>query len=301
MRFYVSKCNNKLNGKKYSPEKISQDLCVNPYNPVKIDKNVNVNIMIDSGAYQDIKNESRISFEEALERQLQLEDKIKNHKAEAIVSYDRLVDEQLDQINGQIKKRVSQEKGKKYVKETIEAAKFLSKKREELGNRKLILSLQGTTVGQYEYCLDNVLKFATKDDIIGLGGFCIVSKKIDYEQQYYEVLKKVIPRLKDVGINRLHIFGLGKFRPLIQTDIYARLHDIQPSYDTSSPELNSVFGRVFNPNGPNLSTVFEKSHKKNGYHPANLALFNIKMVKNFWEEHSKLDLPESFEPSYTPR
>ena len=295
MRYYVSKCHNKLNGELYSPELINNNVCVNPYYRVSVSKLVQTNILIDSGAFQDVGNDSRLDFDKALQRQMDFE-KALGIRAEAIVSYDRLVDEQLDQVNGQIKKRVSSKKATDYVEETIEAAQFLSKQRARLEGRRLVLSCQGVTPSQYLRCVDSVLSYATEDDIIGFGGFCILSTSNKIEQDYYKVIEKAIPKIVEAGLSRVHIFGLGMFRPLIQTDIYCRMHGVNASYDTSSPELNATFGRVFNPTGPTLSCVYEKIHKKNGYHPATLAEFNIKMIKMFWEEHMKLALPEKFVP-----
>lgn len=301
MQFYVSKCNDNLNGKPYFPELINSRICLNPYYRVNLAENVKPHIIIDSGAFQDVGNDSRLTFKEALDRQLKFEKKFNNgYKAEAIVSYDHLVDEQLDLTKGQIKKRVSRKIANDYVMETIEAAEFLSKKRKKLGKRKLILSCQGISIPQYLKCLDNVLSVTENNDIIGFGGFCIISKKIKYEQQYYNILRKAVPKLKEANIKRLHIFGVGLFRALVQTDIFTRIHGIETSYDTSSQELNGTFGRVFCPMGPNLTTVYNKVHKKKGYHPADLALFNTCMIRNFWEEHQKLPLPKTFSPKYTP-
>ena len=301
MKFYVSKCNDNLNGRPYSPELISPDICLNPYYSVNLANNIKPNIMIDSGAFQDVGNDSRLTFNEALNRQLKFEKRFNGYKAEALVSYDRLVDEQLDLTKGQIKKRVSRKISNDYVMETIEAAEFLSKKRKALGKRKLILSCQGISIPQYLKCLENILSIADKRDIIGFGGFCIISKNIRYEQQYYNILKKAVPKIKEAGLKRLHIFGVGMFRALVQTDIFTRMLEIESSYDTSSPEMNATFGSAFNPLTHCLSLVYSKDHKKRGYHPADLALFNVKMIRNFWEEHNKLPLPKTFTPYYKPR
>ena len=302
MRFYVSKCHNKLNGREFSPELVSPDICLNPYYPVRIDGGIRPNIILDSGAFQDVATDSRLNFEEALQRQLDFEEKnLEGLEVEAIVSYDRLVDEQLDMVNGQIKKRVSHRLGKRFVEETVDAAEFLSKNRKRLGKRKLVLSCQGTTAPMYLDCVERVLSISNPEDIIGFGGFCIVSKGGFYERQYYRIIKKAIPMIAEAGNKRVHIFGLGMFRALTQTDIYARMHGIEASYDTSSPELNATFGKVFNPTNPALNQVYRKSHKKRGYHPADLAIFNIKMMRLFWEEHEEMALPKRFSPSYKPR
>lgn len=291
MRFYVSKCHDSLNGREYSPELITPFLCLNPYYNVTLKDHKRVKYILDSGAFQDVKTENRLTPKNALERQLSFEKKV-GRKAEAIVSYDRLVDEQIE--NGvQFKERVSESIGKEYVEETIEAAKYLCSQRNRLKGRKLILSCQGSTANQYMECLKAMLDIASPEDIIGFGGFCILSKSVKYETEFYEVVNKGFPMIHDRGIDRVHIFGMGVFRVLVQTDIYARMNGIDCSYDTSSPELNSVFGKSFNPVEGQMATVFSKIHKMNGYVPANLALFNVKMITEYWEQISQMELPEN--------
>ena len=295
MRFYVSKCHDKLNGIVYNPETITPYVCVNPLYKVTLEEREETKYIIDSGAFQDVGNKSRLSFEDALKRQLDFEKKVCKQKAEAIVSYDRLVDEQVNE-KGQFKQRVNEELGKKYVKETVDAAEFLVSKREELSPRNLILSCQGTSVNQYIRCLKSILKFAEPTDIIGFGGFCILSKSIEYEKEYYKILTKAFPLIKKAGISRVHIFGMGVFRALVQTDIYGRMHKIECSYDTSSPEMNSVFGKSFNPLDGQMKNVFSKIHKKNGYIPAELAMMNVELITDYWEKVGKMNLPAKFTP-----
>lgn len=301
MKYYVSKCHNNLNGKPYHPELETKYLCVNPKYPIQLQQKKGLKVIIDSGAFQDVKNQHRLSFEKALDRQLLFEKGCLGINAEAIVSYDRLVDEQFSQTEGQIKKRVSAKIAQDYVDETIEAARFLTTQRERLGRRKLILSCQGVSESQYLRCINEVTEITEPGDIIGLGGFCIISQSREVEHQYYAIIKNAFPAFREMGINRVHIFGLGLFRTLIQTDIYARMNEIDVSYDTSSPELNATMGRMFFVPGPTLSNVYTKSQKQNGYHPRDLALFNIKMINLFWDEIKTMELPANFIPSYEKR
>jgi len=298
MKFYVSKCRNTLNGRQYSPEIISNYLCVNPYYSIKITPYSRVKIIIDSGAFQDVGNDSRLSFKDALKRQLNFEKNKIKRRAEAIVSYDRLVDEQLDLTKGQVKKRVDYNIGKEYVDETILAAKFLSSKRDSLGKRKLVLSCQGVSSNQYLSCMDEILSLSHKNDIIGLGGFCIISKSLEYENQYYEIITRGFKKIKEAGLKRVHLFGVGKLRPLLQSEIYAKQLGLDLSYDTSSPEINGTFGKVFNPETQMLNQMFMKEQKKNGYHPVDLAVLNLKNIIHFWNNYAEIDPPSNFTPKY---
>jgi len=286
MKFYVSKTGNKLNGLPYCPEHIAECICVNPLYPVKfVDDHVfhfNNKVIIDSGAFQDVKDSQRLSFMEALQRQFDFQ-KNCNISADAIVSYDRLVDEQIHE-GKQFKKRVSEEVGKRYVEETIQAAEFLSEyiKKHSI-NKDLILSCQGTTLEQYQYCIERVSNMARKRDIIGLGGFCIISRSKEYEEQFYKVIEWAFPYLHSKGLTKVHIFGVGIFKILIRAEILAIKYGINLSYDTSSAEISGVMGRVFDPSSLTMTHIFEKYEKNIEYKPRNLAYINIKSINDFWE------------------
>jgi len=299
MRFYVSKCHDTLNGRPYNPETITPYICLNPYYNTTLQKDTKVKYILDSGAFQDVGKEERLSFEDALNRQLNYEKKI-GVKASALVSYDHLVDEQVDE-RGQFKKRVDSDTGEQYVKETIDAARYLVEKRKELGSRKLILSCQGTNKEQYLNCIESILEFAKPQDTIGFGGFCILSKSKEYEKEYYEIVTEAFPKIHDAGIKKVHVFGMGVFRALVQTDIYARKNGIQCSYDTSSPEMNSVFGKSFNPLDAQMNAVFSKIHKGNGYYSADLALMNVELITDYWKRLKTMPLPGSFTPGLISR
>lgn len=196
MRYYVSKCHDTMNRKVYAPETATPYLCLNPYYKVTLDPRSEVSYILDSGAFQDVRSEHRLTFAQALDRQLSFESSV-GRRAEAIVSYDRLVDEQIG----------------------------------------------------------------------------------------------------DAGLSRVHIFGMGVFRVLVQTDIWARMNGLECSYDTSAPEMNAVYGKAFNPINGEMNKVFEKVHKHQGYVPADLAMFNIRTINHYWDSIEKMPLPSIFIPS----
>ena len=276
MKFYASKCHDRLNGSVFNPESVADAIMLNPnYPQVSVPKDYPY--MLDSGAFQDVATENRLSFKDALSRQLEFE-KLIGTEAEALVSYDRLIDEQVE--NGkQFKCRVDHRTGEEYVEETIKAAEYLA---HAMPDRTLVLSNQGTTVEQYVNCVEHVLEYAKPKDIIGIGGFCILSKNKKYREDYLNILKLILPKISQNGIKRIHIFGMSVFEVLIRTELMCREYGIQPSYDTSSTELNSVFGRVFDPYDGKIHNVFTKEEKHNGYEPASLSLLNIKNVTDFW-------------------
>ena len=154
---------------------------------------------------------------------------------------------------------------------------------------KLILSCQGTTTAQYLDCIRRVLAVAIPGDIIGLGGFCIISRSKDAERQFYEVIEQGLPMIAAAGITEAHIFGVGMTRALVRAEKQAQRHGIALSYDTSSYEVNAVFGRIFDPAQGQLCRVFDKAQKGNEYIPERLARFNIRMALAFWEGFAEME------------
>lgn len=320
MRLYISKTHDRLNGQPFKPETINRNICLNPlYKATVSDK---TNVLLDSGAFQDVKTVHRLSFQAALNRQLKFEEE-QGFNSELLVSYDRLVDEKYDKQLGQIKQRVSYRTAEKYVEETIDAAKFLVDQRSDLKPRRLVLSNQGVSVYQYLKCVKEILKFSNKTDIIGFGGFCIVGLKPYLKRQYYDVLQKSLPLIKKKGVTRVHIFGIGTFDVLVRTHFLCRSYGIEPSYDTSAYELRGIMGQVCNPSEVvahsdidsqkcplcktlvkmpakklekmRLSQTFFKEDKFCLYPPVDTAMFNIKLVNYFWEELNKIKVPRLFD------
>lgn len=285
MELYVSKTNNTLNRLPFQPELVTSNICINPSRKVRVKEGTKV--LFDSGAFQDVKNDNRLSFKEALNRQLNYEES-QNFVSELLVSYDRLVDEKHDEKVGHIKERVDYKTAEEYVEETINAAKFLADQIDDLKPRKPVLSCQGITTDQYLDCLKEIVSFADPETVIGFGGFCIVGLKPKYEGQYFEIIEKSREILKKKGIKRVHIFGVGKFKLLVRTHMIFREFGISASYDTSTYEINGVHGSVFNPYDLGLTKIFSKDEKHRLYNPAEIALFNIKVINQFWQSFNEL-------------
>jgi hypothetical protein len=295
MQYFVSKNHDRLNKRTFAPERVANRICLNPSYPVTLGgRSSSLSIMLDSGAFQDIRTQDRLTFEGALQRQLDFE-RDQDFFANYLVSYDRIVDES-PTVQGQRKKRrVVGQTADRYVQETVDAAKYLADQRDNLSPRRLILSNQGVSPDQYIDCVKEVLKFAEPSDVIGFGGFCIIGQIPKYTADYFEVLKRALPLLRRRRIRRIHIFGVGVFKVLIKTHVICSRVGITPSYDTSSLELNAVFGRAFHPDvagvgaaGVHLTNVFSKEDKYEFYHPRDWAMLNIKVVTEFWRELNRL-------------
>lgn len=295
MEYFASKNHNRLNHRAFTPEKVSSHICLNPSYPVTLGQSPGrLNVLLDSGAFQDTAAHERLSFQAALDRQLCFE-REQQVSANYLVSYDRIVDETPTIQGHRKKRRVPSQIADRYVSQTIDAAKFLSDHRRELEPRRLVLSNQGISPDQYVDCIKEVLRFAEPSDVIGLGGFCIIGQVPRLTADYFEVLRRALPLLKRRRIRRIHVFGVGVFSVLIKTHVVCSLTGIVPSYDTSSLELNAVFGRTFQPDtrgigpaGVHLTSVFTKEDKYKLYHPCDWALLNIKIVNEFWRELNQI-------------
>ena len=187
-------------------------------------------VLLDSGAFADVRR-GRLSFEHALERQLKYEIK-NNFISEKIVSYDLLIDEQL-QGDRQIKSRWKEKAGWSAVDVTVAAAEFLISHREELRPRQLVLSCQGVTPEQYIECARRILEIASPEDCFGLGGWCIVGQQRHLAKLFWKAINAILPMIAAAGMKDIHVFGLA-YVPLIRDfAIACKSFGLESSNDTT--------------------------------------------------------------------
>lgn len=253
------------------PEYITDYICLGPYRKVNLQRQ-NLKILLDSGAFQDIDKDVRLTFDEALSRQLRYEQEV-GFISERIVSYDRLVDEQLTE-RGKIKCRVDVVEGWDYVRESVAAAEYLAGKRDELSPRQLVLSCQGTTIEQYIACLADVLRIARPGDCIGMGGFCIIGRNKSLQPQFFEIQERAFPMIKLARIEDIHLFGVTTMPVLKRWTEIAKPYEFNLSVDSSAFERRSVFGTVFDPDTGKWVQRYTREDKYVNYHPRDLALVN---------------------------
>lgn len=177
-----------------------------------------INLFLDSGAFQRIKEGSRITDSESLELQLLREQQLSdllglNIQAFALASNDRLIDEK--HIDGKkIKQRWTVEEGELAVKQSIAAAKYLASQRDLLGDRILVLGCQGVDAIQYTQCVKQILELACPSDWIGLGGWCILGRQQKWMSTFRQTLINIIPIIARSPIKHVHIYGV-MFEPAL--------------------------------------------------------------------------------------
>lgn len=263
LHIYMTKNNNTFNKKKMETEFICSRVCINPKYPGVRIYNPDAKIMIDSGAFQDRKNDDRISFEDALGRQLNLESKI-GIISDRIVSYDYI--ENAD--------------------ETILANKFLSAKREELKPRKIVLMVQGSDEDEYLRCLGETLELAQPGDCIGFGGVARSSTNKKVRGKLLSVLPYAAKNAIEKGIKEIHFFGIAKISVIkeikniidgIKSE-YGETAELDISFDSSTMEVMAIFGNVLCSEKEKFIKTYTKEQKFIDYHPCDLTHSNMKTM-----------------------
>ena len=235
--------------------------------------------LLDSGAFSD-PWERRLSFEQALARQVKWEQKaiktwqrqwqrhlrdlamcfwqneelvkqiveweqLISHAWErwqsyAFVSYDLLIDEVWVAGKRQ-KQRWSVADANSAVQATIEAAAYLATQRERLDPRKLILSCQGVDSIQYLECVQEVLKVATPSDWIGLGGWCILGRQKSWMPEFWATLHAILPIISAANIKHVHLFGVLYLPALGGLLWLADHYGLTVSTDSTRPVLEATW------------------------------------------------------------
>lgn len=196
-------------------------------------------VIQDSGAFSDNWTE-RLTFAAALDRQIRHGDKHGyagqiTHRA----TYDLLIDEVWSEGNRH-KRRWSVSDAESAVDETVEAAVWLDKHRDGV---PLVISAQGVDAAQYLRCMQRLMPLIQDNDIIGLGGWCIIGKMSRQMMPVFqETVTTVIPFLAGEGIKRVHIWGVI-YPPALAALYYAcSQHQIAVSTDSMGPCLNPTTG-----------------------------------------------------------
>jgi hypothetical protein len=177
-----------------------------------------VTALLDSGAFSDPPGR-RLDPQRALERQLAWERRATAFwgadtpwRAEALVSYDRLIDEVWTAGPAGLarhKRRWTVAEAEGAVRETVEAACFLAAQRTALAPRALVLACQGVDAAQYRECAAEVLKVATPADWLGLGGWCILGRwRRRWLPAFWETLHACLTLASRTGVRRVHLFGV---------------------------------------------------------------------------------------------
>src|SRR6185312_13197686 len=219
------------------------DRCFSPAHPVSTTKPTHperVNLLLDSGAFSD-KPQDRLTPAGALARQLAWERKAAVYwgaadwRSHALVSYDRLIDETWTPDGTRHKRRWSVLDAESAVAETVDAAAYLASQRANVAPRKLVLAIQGVDAAQQTACAEAVLRYATPDDWLGFGGWCILGRYKSWLSTFWATLHRVLPMTADAGVRHVHLFGVLWLPALGGLLWLADRHGLTVSTDSSAP------------------------------------------------------------------
>ena len=209
----------------------------------------NCRLLFDSGAFPEVRIDRRITPEQALNRQLEQLTQFPVRPQEVwLVSYDRLIDEKY--VDGDRKKeRWSVEEAEGAVRETVAAAQYLDSQRDRLKEFVLVQSCQGVDAAQYVDCVRKVLDYCQPQDVLGLGGWCILGKQKSWLPTFWETIKQIVPLIAEAGIKKIHLFGVTWWKkmsgydhtPLGSLLWLCDLYDISLSCDGRAPIGNALW------------------------------------------------------------
>jgi hypothetical protein len=280
MEFYPSKTNDKLNRQPFAPEQIAGRAMVNPLYPVALAPGTQA--ACDSMAFQTCL--SRMQPWTALDRQLRFEQQIAwgmhtpDWYFEAVMTYDMLVGVDETIVNGKRVKQRGDEKSAAYaVAETIRSARHYHAQRERIRGA-IAYAAQGATPAQYLACTEALLPLLRPErDWYAFGGFCIIGRMPKRMMSVFEqTLDLVMPRLKEGGIARAHILGVCYPPAIALATQYECAYGVALSTDSSGLEQAAVFGRTYEDGDGVQRQRYTKAQKYIDYHPAQLAIQNIR-------------------------
>lgn len=207
-------------------------------------------VLQDSGAFSDGPR-LRLSFEEALERQLQhaesfgyldTDRKVVGYARQIThrASYDLLIDEKWE---GGVRHKARWTEGdaEDAVRNTVEAARYLSQNRRGL---HAVLSAQGVSPKQYLRCAEQIVPLLEPGDFFGLGGWCITGKfPAQMLPVFRETMHLVIPFLGREGVQHVHIWGVIFAKALGELLYLCDEYGIHLSTDSVGPSVRPCLGK----------------------------------------------------------
>lgn len=305
--FIVSKNHDRLNRREFSPETITGWCMVNPHHR-SVTVSGDVEVVTDSGAFQEKDMLARLTPDAALDRQLKFErSTTKDGRVRfprgfsVVVTYDMLVGVDEAMVDGKrVKRRGTEETAAVAVAETIRSAQRYHERRDEVRGA-IAYSAQGATLGQYMSCVEALLPLIRPGrDWLALGGFCIIGMQPTLKPLFIAVCREVAPLLKARGIHHAHVLGVGVTDALVEAAVIFAAHGVGFSTDNSGIEQNSIMGKVWSEQhmlrwkgASPWVKVYGKESKQaaDGYHPVDLAMSNTRAFAGWFGRQGRATPP----------
>ena len=81
------------------------------------------------------------------------------------------------------------------------------------------------------------------DDVLGLGGWCILGMQLRWIPEFWRTMWQIIPSAGQLGVQRVHIFGVMLAKALGGLLWLCDQYDIQLSTDSAGPSKRPAFGQ----------------------------------------------------------
>lgn len=294
--FYPGKNHGRLNRRPFVPEAVDGRVMVSPHygNLRNLGAGLPVLpgtlVVCDSGAFGKGDMLRRLTADEAIDRQLRLQQRMRDEGCgqdfhfEAVITYDMLVGVDEAIKNGErVKRRGTEESAAEAVFETVCSAVAYQGRRDEFAGA-IAYAAQGATVRQYMQCVRAILpSIRPGRDWLALGGFCIIGMQRSLIPQFLETCRQVAPLAAAHGIHRVHVLGVCVVDALQAAADILSAYGIEFSTDSVSMETNATMGKEWHedhmlrwPGASPFLKRWDREQKQVDYHPADLAVENIR-------------------------
>ncbi len=203
-------------------------------------------VFLDSGAFGDPIAGSRLTFADALSRQEKHAQKYSYaDRLVYLASYDFLLHHRAVVVDGRRHQRrkiepLAESAGYAAVEETVKAARFLDQHRNGI---PLALNVQGVTPQQYLACVKQVVPLLRDEDILGLGGWCVLGRLPSLMDDFLQTLDLVIPWIAKEGVKRVHLYGVIYAPALTALLAICDAYGVACSTDSSFPSYAPRLGK----------------------------------------------------------
>jgi len=245
--------------------------------PVHLESNFdasNYKVFIDSGGFTDVHAHKRLTYREALDRQIKIAGRL-NATPEMLAGYDLISPLCFPSSTRKFKSPENDHA----IETTIKAAEWFDKHRDEMLGASPMFILQGAWPSDFMHCLEHIVPLLEEGDTIGFGSSASNNDKI--KQRLREITAGTCAKLQGTACNKVHYLGLSPINDLCQFDTYCRQRGIDPSYDTSSYIRRCAFGDISAP--PDFNETVDALSKLDKQRRWTYFNISVGSVQAFWD------------------
>lgn len=201
-------------------------------------------VIQDSGAFSD-GGKSRLPFVLAALRQIRHARKYGYaSQVSHVASYDSLIKGKWQGVIRASEDNRMETRAEQAISETVAAARWLADHRFWWPGIGLVLSAQGYTPMQYQYCVKAILPLLnTERDILGLGGWVGIGvRPKQLMPPFINTIQLIFPDIARAGVRQVHIWGVIYPHALAHLASLCNEYGVQLSTDSIGPQVRVAFG-----------------------------------------------------------